>query len=53
MYSVFVKIGNGEFVFVASREDFQDAEQLVQDLNAAWPNEYIIRDSNGNDVDTR
>jgi len=53
VYSVFVKIGDGEFVFVASREDLQDAEQLVQNLNAAWLNEYIIRDSNGNNVDIR
>jgi hypothetical protein len=51
MYGVFTKLGDGEFLFVASREKLEQAAQLLQELNANWPNEYVVRDSNGNDVD--
>ena len=50
MYSVFTKLGDGEFLFVASREELEQAAQLVQELNANWPHEYVVRDSEGNDV---
>ena len=53
VYSVFTKLGDGEFLFIASREELEQAAQLVQELNANWPNEYVIRDSNGNDVDPK
>jgi len=48
MYSVFTKLGEGEFLFVASRDKLEQAAQLVQKLNATWPREYLIRDSKGN-----
>jgi hypothetical protein len=58
MYSVFTKLGDGKLLFVASREDLEQAAQLVrelsavvQELNANWPNEYVVRDSKGNNVD--
>jgi len=50
MYSVFTKLGNGEFLFVASREELEQAAHFIQELNAYWPNEYVVRDSRGNDV---
>ena len=50
MYDVFPKLGDGEFLFVASREELEQAAQLVQELNANWPNEYVVRDSKGNEV---
>jgi hypothetical protein len=50
VYSVFTKLGDGEFLFVGSREELEQAEQLVQELNDNWPHEYVIRDSKGNDV---
>lgn len=53
MYSVFTKLSDGEFLFVASREELEKAAQLVQELNANWPNEYVVRDSKGNDVGTK
>jgi hypothetical protein len=53
MYSIFTRLGDGEFVFVASREELEQVAQLVQELNANWPHEYVIRDSQGNDVDPR
>jgi len=53
MYSVFTKLGDGEFLFVASREELEQASQLVQELNVSWPHEYVVRDSKGNDVDPK
>jgi hypothetical protein len=53
VYSVLTKLGDGEFLFVASREKFEQAAQLVQELNASWPHEYVVRDSEGNDVDLK
>jgi hypothetical protein len=58
MYSVFTKLGDGKLLFVASREELEQAAQLVrelsavvEELNANWPNEYVVRDSKGNNVD--
>ncbi len=51
MYSVFKQLGNGEFVHIASRDEFEQAMQLVEVLNGHWPGEYVVRDSEGNDVD--
>jgi hypothetical protein len=53
MYSVFTKLGDGEFLFVASREELEQAAQFVQELDFNWPHEYVVRDSKGNDVDPR
>ena len=50
MYSLFAKLGDGQFIFVASREGLDEALQLLKDLNEYWPNEYVIRDSTGKDV---
>ena len=50
MFSVFTKLGDGEFLFVASREELEQAAELVQELNDNWPNEYVVRDSTGNNV---
>jgi hypothetical protein len=51
MYSVFVQLCDGEFLFIASREDLEEAVKLVEALGAQWPHEYVVRDSEGNDVD--
>ena len=51
MFSVFTRLGDGEFIFVASRVELGQAMQLIQELNASWPREYAIRDSDGKDVD--
>jgi hypothetical protein len=51
VYRVFTRLGDGEFLFVASREELEQAAKLVQELNANWPNEYVVRDSKGNNVD--
>jgi hypothetical protein len=57
MYSVFTRIGHGKLLFVASCEELEQAAQLVLELSAVvqelkgnWPNEYIVRDSEGNNV---
>ena len=53
MYSVFVRLDDGEFLFVASREEPDQAAQLVQELNSNWPREHAVRDSSGNEVDRK
>jgi hypothetical protein len=50
MYSVFTKRGDSEFLFVASREELEQAMQLAKSIDASWPHEYVGLDSLGNDV---
>jgi hypothetical protein len=52
MYSVFTKLSDGEFLFQASRGELEQAASLIEGLAAYWPNEYVIRDSEGNEVQT-
>jgi hypothetical protein len=51
VYSVFRQLGNGEFLLVASREKLKEAIQLVEAFNSHWPGEYVVRDSEGKDID--
>jgi hypothetical protein len=51
MYGVFRQLGNDEFLHVATRDELEQAVQLVEAFNAHWPGEYVVRDSEGNDVD--
>jgi len=51
VYSVFRQLGNGEFLHVASRDELEEALHLIEELNNHWPGGYIVRDSEGNDVD--
>ena len=50
MYRVFTKLGDGEWMHVATREKLEQAVQLAVSLNASWPREYVVRDSQGNGV---
>jgi hypothetical protein len=47
---VFTKLGDGEFLFVASRDDLEQAKHLVEELKVSWPHVYVVRDPMGNDV---
>ncbi len=51
MYSVFKQLENGEFVNVATRDEREQAVQLVEALKAHWPGDYIVQDSERNYVD--
>ena len=51
MDSVFVQLGDGEFQHVASRDDLEEAVQFVEALKVTRPQEYVVRDSEGNEVD--
>jgi hypothetical protein len=53
MYSVFTKLSDGEFIFIQSLDEIEQAAQLVKELNANWPHDYVVRDSEGNDVDLK
>jgi DNA-binding NarL/FixJ family response regulator len=50
VYSVFVQLGDGAFITVASCDDFEQAIQIVDALSASWPRKYVVRDSNGNEI---
>jgi len=50
VYNVFVRLGDGEFLLVASRDELEQAVQLMEELEASWRHEYVVRDSEGNDV---
>lgn len=44
------QLENGEFIHVASREDSEQAFQLVEEFKALWPGECEVRDSEGNTI---
>lgn len=48
MYRVFKKLEDGELMHVASREEFEEAIEFARELQALWPGEYVVRDSEGN-----
>jgi hypothetical protein len=50
MYKVFKHLRNGEFVPVASHDELEEAVQQVGNLASTWPGEYVVRDSEGNEV---
>jgi hypothetical protein len=50
MYRVFARLEEGGFILVASRGQLGQALQLVKGLNAGWPRDYVVRDSEGKDV---
>jgi hypothetical protein len=45
MYTAFKQLENGEFVRVASRDELEEAMQLVESLNEEWPGGYEVRES--------
>ena len=47
---MFRQLENGELVHVASRDQLEQAVTLVEALNDAFPGEYVLRDSEGNDI---
>ncbi len=49
MYTVFTRLADGELLLVATREEVEQAVRLARELNASWPHEYVVRDSEGND----
>ena len=50
MYTVYRKLENGEFLHLASRDELEEAVQLVKAFKVHWPAEYVVRDSQGNDI---
>jgi hypothetical protein len=45
------KIENDEFLHIACRDELERAVQLARELNALWPGEYLVRDSEDKEVD--
>jgi hypothetical protein len=50
MYTVFTKLGDNEFLYIASHDKFEQAIQLAEKLNAGWPRKYVVRDSISNEI---
>lgn len=50
MYKVFRVDGRNDLIEVASRQQLREALQVVEALYSHWPGEYIVRDSDGNEV---
>jgi hypothetical protein len=50
VHILLVRLGDGEFPHVAFRDDLEQAVQLAEELKAYWPHEYVVRDSEGNNV---
>ena len=48
MYTVLKQLGNGEFHYVACRDELEQAVQLVEELNFEWPGDYVVKDLKGN-----
>jgi hypothetical protein len=51
VYTVFKQLQDGVFVHVASRDEYEQAVQLMEALNSHWPGDYVVRDSQGNAID--
>ena len=51
MYTLFAILSDGESLRVASRDTLGEAVHLGRELNASWPREYVVRDSEGNNFD--
>lgn len=51
MYRVFVQLDGGEYLFVAGREELEEALDLVEGLISYWPRKYVVRDPVGCDID--
>ena len=50
MYRVFRQLENGELVHVAWRDQLEQAVTLVEAFRDGFPGEYLVRDSNENDI---
>ena len=51
MYSVYARVDDGEFLFVAACDELEQASKLARKLHASWPHEYIVRDPDGNTIE--
>jgi hypothetical protein len=52
MYSVFVRLDNGVLIFVTCCEQLEESVQFVLELNALWPRDYLLCDSEGKEIVT-
>ena len=50
MYRIFKQTGDGEFVHVTTRQEIEQAVQVVEAFDFQWPGAYVVRDLEGNNV---
>ena len=53
MYSLFVRLGNGEQLLVSAHEKLEDAMQCLEEHHALRPGHYELRDTDGTVVATK
>lgn len=53
VYTVFKLEANGEYIEVGSCGQREEALQLVKAFSEHWPGEYLVRDSEGNELPLR
>jgi hypothetical protein len=46
-FNISRKLGDGKLLHVAWRAKIRDAEELVRNLTAFWPADYVIQDAKG------
>ena len=51
MYCVFVQLGDGELLYIASRVDFEGAVELAEGFKVHWPHRYVVLNSESNDIE--
>ena len=51
MYCVLVQLGDGEFQTVATRDELEEAVELIEGLNVYWHRKYVVCDSETSDID--
>jgi hypothetical protein len=52
VYELFKETLNGELVEVSAFDRLEEAVKLLARLHSIWPGKYLVRDSEGTDVDT-
>jgi hypothetical protein len=50
VYIIFKRTGDGLLVDVATRNELDQAAQIVEAFDLQWPGEYVVRDLEGNVV---
>jgi hypothetical protein len=43
-YKILRELDDGEFLWMASRDNPEEAKQLIESFREHWPGEYVIRE---------
>ena len=51
MYTAFKQLDNGDFLEITVVDQLVQAARLIEALKVHWPGNYVVRDSEGNDME--